>query len=361
MKALLYIPLAIFLFSLVGCSEPEFAELANSVGQLEDPPVAVDRFGTFSQRIDQETEDKIVDLLIVIDNSTSMSQDQAKLSREFASFVDSISDADYRIGVITTDTDTINKENEEGFYGNLALVESTGRRYISKSDVNPSALFRDLVRREESVSCVGPGGFTIPDCVSFNERPLYAIKMAIDKRNTVNQGFFREGADLGVVIITDEDEFVQPDGSFYSAANLLSDFETEFGMDKKMIAFDISIPEGDEVCLAAQKAETASKSVGSYAISVQQLTTMTQGFGVNICDPNFSLGLGLISNYVEKSLLPLKIEVKESIVLRTIVLSVTQPDGEPFDAKYTVNENVLEVFPLPPVGSDIQLSYQYKL
>lgn len=344
----------IFIVPLFGCSpDPEFAEEQ----PLEVPiPVA----SKFSQIIDQKAISKKVDLLIVVDNSTSMSRDQEKLSREFKNFVSSIEAADYRIGVITTDIQTVNKENEEGFYGNLAIVESTGKRYISKDDPNPSALFAELVKRKETVSCLKPNGYTKPNCVSFDEKPLFAIKMAIDKRKTVNSGFFREDADLGIVIITDEDETAFKDKSVYTAEKLLEDFENEFGITKRLTAFTITILEGDEACYKQQRKDVHSDSAVSYGVRVSELASLTGGFSINICD-QFSKGLELISAYVEKDLLPLRIKVPELIILHSIVLTITQPNGSPFETDFTVEGGVLRISPLPPEGSKIELEYSFDL
>lgn len=354
MKTFKYIPLAaICLISLFGCSQPEFAEDTS----LEVPgPI----FSKFSRIIDQKASSKKVDLLIVVDNSTSMSKDQEKLSKEFGNFVSSIEEADYRIGVITTDVETINKENLEGFYGNLAIVASTGKRYISKGDLNPSALFAELIKREESISCLDSKGYTKPNCVAFEEKPLYAIKMAIDKRDTVNKGFFREGADLGIVIITDEDETAFKNKTVYTASNLLDHFEDEFGSAKKLIAFTIAILDGDTVCYEKQRKETKTGKAVSYGLRVGELASLTGGFSVNICQ-KFSEGLELISHYVEKDLLPLKIKVPEKIILESIVLQIIKPDGEPFETEFTVEHGILKISPLPPEGSRIELDYRFEL
>ncbi|MGH1469020.1 MAG: hypothetical protein ACRBBP_09105 [Bdellovibrionales bacterium] len=353
MKALKYIPLTICLVSLFGCSQPEFAEDISS----QPLPVEGQRFGNMSLVIDQQATEKIVDLLIVVDNSTSMARDQEKLSREFSSFVSSISDADYRIGVITTDTDSAGKEDAEGFHGNLAVVQSTGKRFIEKSDSNPSDLFSELIKREETTNC----SHSQNTCASFEERPLYAIKMAIDKRDTVNRGFFREGADLGVIIISDEDETDFSDGTYYSAQNLFDHFQGEFGVSKKMTSFNISILEGDVACYQSQAAETNSGTAVSYGIRTGELASLTGGFSVDICDQNFRIGLNLISNYVEKNLLPLKVAVNEKIIIESIIIVVTTPEGDIFDTTHVVEGGVLKISPLPPEGSRIDLKYSFEL
>ncbi len=344
----------IFIGPLFGCAPaPEFAEEL----PVEIPIPAASKF---SQVIDQKAISKKVDLLIVVDNSTSMSRDQEKLSREFKNFVSSIEAADYRIGVITTDVQTINKENEEGFYGNLAIVAATGKRYISKNDPNPSALFADLIKRKETISCLSPTGHTKPNCVAYEEKPLYAIKMAIDKRKTVNQGFFRDGADLGIVIITDEDETAFKDKTIYTAEDLLKYFENEFGRSKRLTAFTIAILEGDTACYKQQSLEVKTSSAVSYGIKVSELAELTGGFSINICE-KFSRGLELISSYVEKDLLPLKIKVPELIILHSIVLKITKPDGGVFETDFSVEGGILRISPLPPEGSKIELEYSFDL
>jgi len=73
----------------------------------------------FSQQTRQDTFQQerrnTVDILLVVDNSCSMVEEQEKLATNFDSFINAFSniDVDYRIGVITTDT------NSETFKGRL--------------------------------------------------------------------------------------------------------------------------------------------------------------------------------------------------------------------------------------------------
>ncbi len=347
MKYLKYI-LLIPLFFL-GCSQIEFVN--ETVNPLTNQPAL-----NFSQTINQQAVEKIIDILVVVDNSPSMEKDQKKLSKGFESFVSSISNANYRIGVITTDTDSEDEEDTQGYHGNLALVEATGKKFIEKSDNNPSQLFSDLIRRDETTDC---GSFWGQPCASFDERPLYAIKMAIDKRNTVNTGFFREGADIGIVIITDEDETDFSDGTYYSAENLLSHFENEFQGSKEISAFTIAIPEGDSACHETQSNQENGGSAVAYGIRVGELSTLTGGFFVNICDENFSSSLSLISNYMKKNLLPLKIKVPKTIIINSIDLLVTDPNGNIFKTNYSIKNNIFKISPVPPEGSKIKLTYKF--
>jgi len=357
MKNLKLLSVFIVLFAVSACTDTEFAERfpPEIIEPVEEPVLK-----KFSREFDQNSQEKIVDLLVVVDNSTSMTPDQVKLSREFANFVDSISEADYRIGVITTDTDSVGNENRPGFHGNLDIVESTGLRYITKQDKNPELLFAELINRKETKVCEDSGRKT-EFCPSFEERPLLAIKQAIDKRNSSNVGFFRKGADLGVIIISDEDETDGVDGSYYSAQDLLSYFSEKFEDSKKMTAFSISILEGDEDCWDKQAGETnGGKGKASRpGIRLGELSDLTGGFNSSICNENYGLAIQQVSNYVEQNLIPIIVDVPDSIIIESVELSILTPDGEPFAADFTLEGKQLRIFPSPPKGSKVTLTYKY--
>jgi len=354
MKKLKFIVLFAVLLSFGACTETQFSERFPSQ-PLEPEP----QFNRFSQEFDQGAQEKIVDLLVVVDNSVSMLPDQEKLSIEFANFVNAISDADYRIGVITTDTNSVGNEDRPGFHGNLDIVESTGRRYISRQDSNPEQLFADLTKRKETVFC--EENRRRPEfCPSFDERPLLAIKQAIDKRNTSNLGFFRPGADLGVIIITDEDEIENEDGSYYSAEDLLEHFSNEFTDSKKMTSFSISILEEDSSCLEIQRKDVKRDTSVRYGLRVGELSNLTGGFNSSICDENYGAAIQSVSRYVERNLIPIIVDVPDSIILESVELIIIQPDGSPFEADFTLEDKKLRILPSPPRGSKVTLRYNYR-
>jgi len=348
MKKLKFLSLFTILFTFLACTETEFSERFPS----ETEPT----YNSVSQEFDQNSREKIVDLLVVVDNSTSMTPDQEKLSREFVNFVDAISDADYRIGVITTDTDSKGNEDRPGFHGNLDIVESTGLRYITKQDANPELLFAELIKRKETKVCVDSGKEPSM-CPSFDERPLLAIKQAIDKRNTSNIGFFRKGADLGVIIISDEDETDLTDGTYYSAEKLLDHFSKEFEDSKKITAFSISIL--DNECLKLQRKDVKNEKSARIGSRIGELSNLTGGFNSSICSENYGAAIQEISNYVEQYLIPIIVNVPDSIIIDSIVLLITQPDGSPFEADFTLDGKQLRIFPSPPKGSKVKLTYKY--
>lgn len=115
-----------------------------------------------------------VDILVVMDNSSSMAPYQAKLSGTFDRFVEYFAklNVDYRIGLTTTDP------NDAG-----ALVGEP----ISRDTPDPDQAFADMVN-------VGTDG-------AGNEMGLLAAQNALD-----NDDFVRDYASLSLLMVSDEDD-----------------------------------------------------------------------------------------------------------------------------------------------------------
>ena len=164
--------------AMLGCSEIELIELPDI-----PPTTHVDTFF-------QERED-YADILLVVDNSCSMQDEQDELAANFESFVEfiDVAQTDYHIGVTTTDTDTA----IEG-YGDLAGRLRGEPHFITRDTPNGAEVFRDAVR-------VGIGG-------SGFERGFEAARRALsdERLEGTNEGFYREGALLTLIFVSDEDD-----------------------------------------------------------------------------------------------------------------------------------------------------------
>jgi hypothetical protein len=162
-----------------------------------------------------------IDILFVIDDSGSMSEEQQNLASNFPRFaqaIDAFRNAsgralDYRLAVTTsgiTHTMTLSSPtppgfpfpipprtiSERGLDGALVLKSECGmvRRWFTKGDPNLASNFACAAR-------VGTGG------PSF-EMPLESLKRAVVDRvqDGTNAGFLRDDALLAVVFLTDEDD-----------------------------------------------------------------------------------------------------------------------------------------------------------
>lgn len=131
-----------------------------------------------------------VDVLFVIDDSCSMDAEQVQLTRNFPSFTEyfALSGIDYHIGVVSTDMTNPERSGR--------LRRAAGLRWIDRDTPNPTSVFSQMAR-------LGTGG-------SIDESGRAAAYRAIDGlRDTANEGFEREDAELHLLFISDEDDVSQ--------------------------------------------------------------------------------------------------------------------------------------------------------
>jgi len=140
-----------------------------------------------TDRFTQEVR-RQVDILLVVDNSCSMVDEQIKLARNFDNFIDQFLEAevDYQIGVVTTDmTDTTQAGR---LVGETKIVDSTMDLDTARST------FEDNVK-----VCATGSGF---------ERGLAAAEAALSEPiiSNENAGFLRDDAALSIVFVSDEED-----------------------------------------------------------------------------------------------------------------------------------------------------------
>ncbi len=124
------------------------------------------------------------DVLIVVDDSGSMAEEQGQLNAEVGALLTDLEDlgADYQFGVVTTDF--ISASNRGRFVGPI----------ISNSTPGKLAALRDQIDQ-------GVNG-------SGNERPFDAIIRAVTPPliDEENAGFLRPGAQVTAIVLSDEDD-----------------------------------------------------------------------------------------------------------------------------------------------------------
>jgi len=194
-----------------------------------------------------------LDLLLVIDDSCSMSAQQDALSLAVPELLAELEDASvhYRIGVTTTDTD--------GPHAGL-LRAAHGEFFVTSRTPNPGLVLSELV-------LAGNAG-------SGNERGLDAIAHAISPElSPANGGFYRSSAHLVAVVISDEDDFSALD---------VSEFTTWFSQLKRGRAaarfHAVADPLGKEC-----RPDTALDAPDRYLAVAEQL----DGCVISLCDPSW--------------------------------------------------------------------------
>jgi hypothetical protein len=168
------------------------------------------------------------DILFVVDNSGSMADEQDNLARNFEAFISQIAGAgDYQIGVVTTDT-TIGGGMDPGERAGLLIstFSPSPPNYLISLDDNsctsagiPHACFRgpDAAKRVISSALIPnaqdqvtafQNNVRVGSCGSGEEQGLKALQLALERTapGQCNEGFLRQGANLVIVIVSDEQD-----------------------------------------------------------------------------------------------------------------------------------------------------------
>lgn len=139
-------------------------------------------------RLVQATE-PVVDVLFVIDNSSSMGDEQNILNANFPAFIPYFvgSGLDYHIGMVSTDVDLPNHSGK--------LRTGLGYRFIDDQTEDPEAVF------EAMTASLG----VIAGSVESGRAAAYhALEL---KRDTpTNEGFYRENAELHMIFVSDDED-----------------------------------------------------------------------------------------------------------------------------------------------------------
>ena len=242
---------------LAGCSAPDVAQ------PCPIPPGATDAertaalnacFKVMSADVVDTKLKKDVDILFMIDNSSSMSPKQKALASAIPQFIKTIdaTGASYHVGVVTSDIGTV-PPGSTGFTGSvdtrcntvsgddgllqnkpcsarIAAGDSTTEFALAckngTSPLCPDATFvpKELwIAKDGTTINVQPSnsaGLTTSDiaqkafqCIGLVgdygcgvESPLESVKRALDGHRPENKGFLRENSVLAVIFITDEDD-----------------------------------------------------------------------------------------------------------------------------------------------------------
>lgn len=305
-----------------------------------------------------------VDILFVVDNSSSMAKEHRKISKQFDSFLAQLQNVDYHIAVITTDISS-SPENpvQNAYYQDGKFIPIGQRKYLKNENfgqkINKETIkeFQQAISREETIKCdirnqprqkyqrsvfFGNDYNSKTDdiaCPSHDERGIYAVNLAI--RNSNQQGFFRSDAHLMIVIISDEDirsseQYIsQPGFEKYEFEDydypevLVESMFNKFGATKSFSVHSIIIIPGDDQCLTQQN-RGSYKGLGTgrgfYGKEYARLSrasapefrkygNLLRGRTMSICHSNYGSQLSKVALYGTVKRVPLPCENPQKIRL----------------------------------------------
>ncbi len=244
-----------------------------------------------------------MDLIFVVDDSGSMSQEQSNLAANFPMFASLLSSyttpdgepIDYRVAVTTTGKDTTYSVDlagtllpfsEHGDNGAFKNNCSTQTRWLAAGDPTMNT----------TLSCRANVGTSGPSY----EMPLLMTKWALAERmaDNTNTGFLRDDALLGIVMLTDEDDQSTTMNNFVVSPT--APFPTDFdpsdlvgfldGLKGHRSRWAAGVIAGPNDC-------TSSFGDATKATRLQQFVTLANGNGTtqasfsSICDGDLTIGL----------------------------------------------------------------------
>ncbi len=278
-----------------------------------------------------------------------MESKQRKMGSRFANFISGIKDLDYQIGITTTD---VSGPRGSGWAtdGRLVDYKGTTTKFLTPTTPNAQQLFLNTIRRDETIDCGDRTRF--PYCPSSVEQPLKATIMAFDERFAANAGFFRDGVDLALVVLSDEDEMSDGKNPAMTRPRAVIDaFTAAFADTKRFMAHGIIIKPNDSTCLNAQRKDSG---VGYYGHQVNALATMTGGRTYSICDADYGKHLSSISDDVRK--LVSSFELKFEPIPSSVKVSVWPATS----IKWRVEGKLVVFDSPPPAGSRVEVTYVAK-
>ncbi len=148
-----------------------------------------------------------VDVLWVVDNSSSMLAEQQQLAKAFPAFLDFYvgSGLDWQVGVISTDTEDPTQSGK--------LQGGAGYLWVDPSVPDPVATFEEMALLGRDGSAAEKGRRAIWQSLTDPEAMAH------------NAGFFRDDARLTIVIVSDENDATRQDPTINTLGEVLTDLD----------------------------------------------------------------------------------------------------------------------------------------
>lgn len=245
----------------------------------------------------------LLDLLVVVDNSTSMEEEQANLSTKLEALTSAIDDTNWQIGVV-----------------NMSSPCLRLGRVIKRTDADRVEAFRAAASVGMNNNVVEKG------------YPI-AIRALKGECNGRFNPWIREGSTVAVLIVSDEDNCGSNNGNnsclldYGKNATEMTQFLRDIRPVEKGKLYGIHWIPNDRSCGSAL----------GEAWKYQEGITMTGGLAGSICDADYSSTLRSISTSVRRSVAK-EFQLEALPDLRVMSLTV---DGESITSGFTVQGNKL--------------------
>ncbi len=302
------------------------------------------------QKVVQATDNK-VDIMVVVDDSSSMLPDNTKLGERLQGFVNDLttSGIDWNMCATVTHDQLSNGSQYWGLSRNWSDYTGTPKWILKKDAANPYTIFTN------TITAIGAGWANTDD-----ERPLKAAFWHAEY-NAYNT-CYRPDAALSVLVISDEDERSvggDPAAVFYSTELKNLDGEDQphgyinkikqlFTINKRLSVNSIIVKPKDSACMASQD---SGSSKSHYGYKLNELSQLTNGYVGSICDTNYSNNLYYFKDRIVNSLASIPLECAP---VGAITVTITPSMGP---VSTTLQNNILVFSPTIPAGRTVDIQY----
>jgi hypothetical protein len=246
----------------------------------------------------QTTLTNMVDVIVIIDNSGSMDSERANVGSRFGSFLDKLEGAglDWRVGVMSTAvycgsscaTNPASVSTPTGKYGDGYLRDFNGYsgKYILDRSVGLTQAKASFQRTIE-----GDLGW-----VSGDEQGIAQSWNLVNRTQSTwtdtatnrAKNFFRDGASLSVIIVSDADESPVNNTRTWNNPDELIKIVKVKWPSKSFSFHSIIVVPNDEACKNAQ----GGAEDFPYGTTYQQLSQKTGGIVGSVCATDYATQLG---------------------------------------------------------------------
>lgn len=305
------------------------------------------------QKLVQPTDNK-VDILVVVDDSNSMSPENSKLAQRLQGFVADLtaSGVDWQMcATVTRSQDVYNNgtyywgasRNWVGYVGSPVWLMKAGAS-------DPYSIFTD------TIAAIGAGWANTDD-----ERGIKAAWWSVEY--APYNSCYRDDASLAVILISDEDvRSVGGNSSlqFYSGEfkpleaddqpqGFVNKIKQQFGVNKRFTFNSIIVKPGDTSCLAAQDAGGAKSH---YGYKYNELSQLSGGGVASICASDYSTNLYYFKDRIVNTLASIPLECAP---VGNIDVSITPAMG---GVTTQLVNNTLVFNPAVPSGRTVRVEYK---
>jgi len=304
---------------------------------------------TFSKAV-QPTDNK-VDILVVVDDSNSMSPENTKLAQKLQGFVSGLASSglDWQMCATVTHAQLVSGTMFWGLSRNWTGYIGSPQWILNQGASDPYGIFTN------TMTAIGAGWANTDD-----ERAIKAAWWNVEY-NPYNS-CYRSDASLAVIILSDEDErSVGGDSSqqYYSgefqllegddqAYGYVNKIKQTFGLQKRVSANSIIVKPGDTACMASQD---AGGSKSHYGYKYNELSNLTGGYVGSICDDDYSSNLYYFKDRIVNSLASIPLECAP---VGPITVAITPAMGA---VGTQVVNNTLVFSPAIPAGRTVVVQY----